>query len=194
LLLKAAPLFGAAFSILMRPIPHGKNFSFGLNFTEEIRFMKNIRQLFWLPSLALLIAGCASSHYTHQHSDPVLSEWQAYGEMLPPTGLSNSRVYADSVQPQPANYPKPPNIIVQSDRNSGSGDAVLANAIRHDIEYDMGLAPSFQHVVIVVQNGRLTLQGAVKSDLDSRVIVDNLRDITGVTEISNQLEINPSIN
>lgn len=149
--------------------------------------MKNIKRLFWIPSFALLVVGCAAPHYAH--NDPMLSEWQTYGEMLPPTGMSSSRVYAES---QPASYPKPPNIIVQS-RNNDSGDAVLADSIRRDIEYDLGLAPSLEHVVIVVRNGRVTLQGSVKSDLDSRVIVDNLRDVIGVTDISNQLEINPAI-
>ncbi|HXS67419.1 MAG TPA: BON domain-containing protein [Candidatus Polarisedimenticolia bacterium] len=154
--------------------------------------MKNIKQLFWIPPLALLVAGCAADRFAVVgHPDPILSEWQAYGEMLPPTGMEPSRVYAE---PQMASYPSErPDIIVQSSQNSGSGDALVADAIRRDIEFDRGLAPSLTHVTIIVENGRLTLQGSVRSDLDSRVIVDNLRDIVGVTQITNRLEINPYI-
>ncbi len=149
--------------------------------------MKNIKQLFWIPSLTLLITGCAVPQVNHR--DPQLSEWQTYGEMLPPTGMEPNRIYA---APQPANYPATqPNILI--DQNGASGDAALADSIRHEVEYNRGLSPSLDHVVIVVQNGRLILQGSVKSDLDARVIVDDLRDIIGVTQISNQMQINPNI-
>jgi len=152
--------------------------------------MKKLKQLFWIPSLVLLITGCAGRlPLVGEHPDPQLSEWQAYGEMLPPTGMASSRVYA---QPQPSNYPaEQPSIIV--DQNGGSGDAILADTIRRQVEYDRGLAPSLDHVVIVVRNGHLTLQGSVRSELDARVIVDDLRDIAGVAQITNQMEINPAI-
>ena len=148
--------------------------------------MKNIKQLCWIPSL-LLIAGCAVPQVNHR--DPQLSEWQTYGEMLPPTGMEPNRVYAE---PQPANYPaEQPNIII--DQNGALGDAIVADTIRHEVEYNRGLAPSLDHVVIVVRNGHLILQGTVKSDLDARVIVDDLRDVVGVTQITNQMQINPNI-
>lgn len=153
--------------------------------------MKMIKQLFWVPLLALFAAGCADRFAVGDHPDPILSEWQSHGEMLPQTGMARSRTYAE---PQLANYPaEHPDIVVQSSDNGNAGDALIADAIRRDIEFDRGLAPSLTHVVIVVENGRLTLQGSVKSDLDSRVIVDDLRDIVGVTQITNRLEINPYV-
>jgi hypothetical protein len=148
--------------------------------------MKNMKQLFWMAPLALLIAGCAAP----VQQDTTISEWQREG-LLPPTGRTTSRVY-----PEPASYPADePNIVVESNDNKATtrADLNVADAIRRQVQYDRGLAPSLEHVTILVQNGRLILRGTVKSDLDARVIVDNLRDIVGVAEITNQLEIDPNV-
>jgi hypothetical protein len=147
--------------------------------------MKNIKYLFWIAPLALLIAGCAAP--THQ--DNTISEWQRE-DLLPQTGFEASRVY-----PEPANYPaQDPNIIVESnDKRNTPGDLALADNIRRQVEYDRGLAPSLEHVTVAVENGRVILEGSVKSELDARVIVDDLRDVTGVTEIVDRLQINPNV-
>jgi hypothetical protein len=147
--------------------------------------MKNMKQLFWMSPLVVLIAGCAAP----VQQDPTISQWQREG-LLPPTGTATSRVY-----PEPASYPTvEPNIVVQSnDRKNTGADLAVADAIRQQVEYDRGLAPSLEHVTIVVQNGRIFLRGTVKSDLDARVIVDNLRDVIGVSEITDQLEIDPNV-
>jgi hypothetical protein len=147
--------------------------------------MKNMKQLVWITPLALLIAGCAAP----VHQDTTISEWQREG-LLPPTGGVASRVY-----PEPATYPTEQLSIVvdTNDRRNNSGDIAVAKAIRDQVEYDRGLAPSLEHVTIVVQNGNIILRGTVKSDLDARVIVDNLRDVAGVSQITDQLEIDPNV-
>jgi len=150
--------------------------------------MQNMKQLqlVWITGLTLLIAGCAAP----VRQDPTIAEWQQEG-LLPPTGAERSRIYTE-----PESYPaNEPSIIVDADqrsqRRNASGDLALADAIRRQVEYDRGLAPSLQHVVVEVRDGRVILQGTVKSDLDAQVIVDDLRDIPGVTRIKNNLEINP---
>jgi hypothetical protein len=141
--------------------------------------MKTFKQLIWLTPLAFLV-GCALP----VQSDYTIAEWQENG-FLPPTGGSNSRVYS---QPQP--YPATtPVIIVQS-----SGDQGLADSIRQGFEYDRGLAPSLHRVTVKVQNGQVILLGSVRSDLDQRVIVDNIREMAGVTRITDNLEIDPYMN
>jgi len=144
-----------------------------------------MKQFIWMAPLALLIAGCALP----VQRDNTIAEWQSDG-MLPPTGSETTRIYASPVS-YPANEPS---IIVDADqRRNNSGDLSLADQIRQQFEYDRGLAPSLQHVVIEVRDGRIILRGIVKSDLDARVIVDDLRDLIGVARITDNLEINPDV-
>lgn len=147
--------------------------------------MKSMNPLAITTLFVLLIAGCAAP----VRQDTTISEWQREG-MLPPTGVETSRVYTE-----PATYPATePSIFVQSDQRNNTGpDLALAESIRQQVQYDRGLAPSLQHVTIQVRDGNVTLEGIVKSDLDARVIVDDLRDIGGVTRIKDNLEINPDV-
>ena len=147
--------------------------------------MKTMKQIFWMMPLAVLIAGCAAP----VQQDHTLAEWQREG-LLPPTGSETTRVYS-----QPESYPSDqPRITVDSDRRgNATSDLALADTIRRQVEYDRGLTPSLRYVNIEVRNGRVILRGTVKSDLDARIIVDDLRDITGVTRISDNLEINPDV-
>jgi hypothetical protein len=123
-------------------------------------------------------------------SDHTIAEWQQNG-MLPPTGDEAPRVYS---QPQRDTYPATePSIIVQTaNGKTAAGDLALADSIRRGFEYDRGLAPSLKQVTVEVQDGRVILRGSVRSDLDQRVIVDNVRDIVGVTRITDDLEIDPN--
>lgn len=146
--------------------------------------MKHFKYFLWIVPAALLAAGCTAPVY----HDNTIAEWQREG-MLPPTGDGPSRVY-----PEPARYPATtPNIVVQSNNGRTSGDLALADNIRRQLQYDAGLAPSLQNVTIAVDDGAVILQGTVKSELDARVIVDDLRDVAGVSRINDELEINPEV-
>jgi|SRR5215469_4536889 len=147
--------------------------------------MKITKQLILMTPLALLVAGCMPVR-----PNPTISQWEQYGQLprLTPTGYQGQRVYSESVT-----YPLDdrPSIIVQGQEQYRGTDLALARAIRRHIEYDAGLAPSLSGVTIAVGDNVVTLQGSVKSDLDARVIVNNLRDVSGVTLVRNDLEINP---
>ena len=148
--------------------------------------MKTLKRILWFTPLALLIVGCAAP----VTRDTTIAEWQNEG-LLPPTGSETTRVYS-----APETYPAAtePNIVVQTDqRRNTAGDQALADAIREQVADDRGLAPSLRGVTIEICDGRVILQGLVKSDLDSRVIVDALRDIPGVSRITNNLVINPDM-
>lgn len=147
--------------------------------------MKSLKCLLGVVSVALLAAGCTAPVY----HDNTIAEWQSDG-MLPPTGGGPSRVY-----PEPARYPAPaPSIVVRSNNRNTPGDLALADNIRKQLEYDTGLAPSLQNVTIDVDDGAVILQGTVKSELDARVIVDDLRNIAGVSRVNDELEIDPEVN
>jgi len=145
--------------------------------------MKTLKKFAWLAPLALVI-GCAAP----VEGDRTIAQWQQNG-MLPPTGDESPRVYV-----QRETYPsEQPSIIVQTDNGkTAAGDLALADSIRRQFEYDRGLAPSLQRVTVEVQNGRVVLRGSVRSDIDQRAIVDDVRDIAGVTRVTNALEIDPN--
>jgi hypothetical protein len=146
--------------------------------------MKITKQLILMTPLALLVAGCVPVR-----PDSTIAEWEREGQLprLTPTGRGAQRVYSQS-----AAYPDQPSIVVISDQQQARrNDIALAEAIRRHVEYDAGIAPSLSRVTITVGNDVVTLQGTVKSDLDSRVIVDNLRDVSGVTLVKNDLAISP---
>ena len=145
--------------------------------------MKTLKQFVWITPLALLI-GCAAP----VESDHTIAEWQQNG-MLPPTGDETTRVYL-----QRETYPSAdPGIIVHAaNGKSAAGDLALADSIRRQFEYDRGLAPSLRRVTVEIQDGRVILRGSVRSDIDQRAIVDHVREIAGVTRITNDLQIDPS--
>jgi hypothetical protein len=153
---------------------------FAPTISKEKYLMKITIQLILMTPLALLVAGCMPVR-----PNPTISEWEREGQLprLTPTGNQGQRVY-----PQAVTYPLDdrPSIIVER-----GSDLALARAIRRHIEYDAGLAPSLSRVTIVVKNDVVTLQGSVNSDLDARVIVNNLRDVSGVTLVKNDLETSP---
>ena len=142
--------------------------------------MKIMKQLVWIAPLGLLIAGCAAP----VREDNVVAAWRYENQdQLPQTGSSVERVYS-----MPESAPMP-TIVVESHRNDSS-DISLADSIRRQLEFNEGLKPSMQHVTISVRDGRVTLRGSVRSDLDKRVIMDNLRELPGVGHIKDELRVN----
>lgn len=174
---------------------------FRTKFSEEKDLMKILtivrfaKHSLWLAPLSLLVAGCGTPvgrvvrDDVPVRPDATIAQWQERG-WLPPTGTERPRVYSN-----PISYPLvyEPQIIVEGDNaHQRAGDLALGDSIRQRVAFDRGLAPSLQRVTISIQNGTLALQGTVKSDFDARIIVDSLRDMPGVTDIRNQLAINPN--
>src|SRR5579871_4472196 len=148
--------------------------------------MKTAKQLILMAPLALLVAGCMPVR-----PNTTIAEWESEGQLprLTPTGNEGQRVYSE-----PARYPDRPTIVVQSDQQQNRrDDLALAAAIRDQVQYDAGLTPSLAGVTIAVKDEAVTLQGTVKSDLDSRIIVNDLLDVPGVTVVKNNLEITPDL-
>ena len=152
--------------------------------------MKTERLFMLITPLALLVAGCS----VPARPNTTVADWVQYGQLphfaLAATGTQYQRVYSETTPTYP--YPNPPRVVVESDQQPNRGnDLALAESIRRHIQYDRGLAPSLQDVTIAVADDGVILRGTVKSELDARVIVDDLRDVNGVTDVRNDLEITP---
>lgn len=143
------------------------------------------RQLMLMAPLALLVAGCS----VPVRPNSTIAQWESDGQLprLAATGNEGQRVYAE-----PARYPNRPNIVVETtQQQERRDDLALATAIRRHVQYDTGLAPSLAQVTITVKDEAVTLQGTVKSEMDARVIADDLLDVPGVTVVRDNLEIIP---
>ena len=147
--------------------------------------MNTARLLIMMTPLALLTAGCNTPAH------PTISDWVHDGE-LPPYPPAQAEGERDYSAPAIYRLDNQPSIVVENDRDQcRASDMALAQAIRRHIEYNRGLAPSLARVSIGVQNDSVILQGTVMSDFDARVIVDNLREVPGVTLVENDLAVNP---
>lgn len=156
-----------------------------------LKIVSFAKHLLWVTPVSLLITGCNIPTLSDVpvKPDTTVAQWQERG-WLPPTGTERPHVYAN-----PVSYPlayEPQIIVVGDTAQEQAGGEALGDSIRQRVAFDRGLAPSLQRVTISIENGALALQGTVKSDFDARVIVDSLREIPGVTDIRNQLAINPN--
>jgi len=92
--------------------------------------------------------------------------------------------------------------VNQRDRNSNeptadqqkenSTDRHLAAQIRRDIVKDKSLSSGAHNVKIIVQDGRVTLKGAVKSDEEKQSIETKATQIAGGGKVNNQIQVEPA--
>jgi osmotically-inducible protein OsmY len=83
----------------------------------------------------------------------------------------------------------PPSSTIPSATNPSATDQALAQRIASSLREDASLAATAPNITVEVNNGTVTLKGAVNSQQQRSDIESKVRNITGVTQVVNNLEI-----
>jgi osmotically-inducible protein OsmY len=71
-------------------------------------------------------------------------------------------------------------------------DRTLAQQITQELRADASLASAISQVSIDVSDGRVTVRGTVKNDVQKREIESAIQRATGVSSVDNQLRVGAS--
>lgn len=77
-------------------------------------------------------------------------------------------------------------------QGSSDSDRMLAQQISQELRADASLASAISQVGISVNDGRVTLQGTVKNEVQKREIESAIERATGVSSVDNQLRVSAS--
>jgi osmotically-inducible protein OsmY len=74
-------------------------------------------------------------------------------------------------------------------QGTSAADQTLAQQISQELKTDASLASAISQVNISVTDGRVTLRGTVKNDVQKREIESAIQRATGVSSVDNQLRV-----
>jgi len=75
------------------------------------------------------------------------------------------------------------------DQSENEADRKITQEIRKSIVADDKLSTSAQNVKIITSDGKVTLRGPVKSEQEKKEIETKAKQVAGVKNVENQLEI-----
>ena len=75
------------------------------------------------------------------------------------------------------------------DQSENEADRKITQEVRKSIVADDKLSTSAQNVKIITSDGKVTLRGPVKSELEKKEIETKAKQVAGVKNVENQLEI-----
>ena len=122
---------------------------------------------------------------------PLAVGWLTLGVSLiasPVLGLQNPQ-QPDSYSSTPDAHPTPP---TADQPKMISSDRAIAQKIRKAIYGDKSLSAYAHHVKIVAQDGKVTLQGSVRSDQEKSSIFTKAAAVAGDGNVINKIEVVPS--
>jgi hypothetical protein len=76
-----------------------------------------------------------------------------------------------------------------NDSDQSDDDQDLRQRIKQVLANDSNLAPSARRIDISVNNGRVTLQGTVRSEREKILIANKIRQLSGINGIENQIDV-----
>lgn len=82
-----------------------------------------------------------------------------------------------------------PSSTAPSATNPSATDQALAQRIASSLREDSTLAETAPNITVEVNNGTVTLKGSVNSQQQRSDIESKVRNITGVTQVVNNLEV-----
>jgi hypothetical protein len=81
--------------------------------------------------------------------------------------------------------------VTADDQSMNSQDTELARKIRASVMKDKSLSTYAHNVKIIVQSGKVTLKGPVRSDMERTTVEKKATDVVGATNVTNELTVAP---
>jgi osmotically-inducible protein OsmY len=75
------------------------------------------------------------------------------------------------------------------DQSENEADRKITQEVRKSIVADDKLSTSAQNVKIITNDGKVTLRGPVKSEEEKKAVESKAKQVAGVKNVENQLEI-----
>ncbi|EEF63243.1 BON domain-containing protein [Pedosphaera parvula] len=125
----------------------------------------------------------------------------APGALEPTSSNTATRIYSESSNTNEVNPVKTPVPTVKNGLGAGmasqdvgvsEADRALATKIRAAMGHDPSVSQIGPEVKIVVDNGKVSLQGAIKSQKERNDFLNFVRSTEGVKTVDDQLEIKPA--
>ncbi|MDD5322470.1 MAG: BON domain-containing protein [Methylococcales bacterium] len=79
--------------------------------------------------------------------------------------------------------------LTPEDQKETEGDIKITAAIRQAVVKNESLSVNAQNIKIITRNGVVTLRGPVESEAENMKLQDIARQMPGVMQVNNQLEI-----
>jgi osmotically-inducible protein OsmY len=123
-----------------------------------------------------------------------------FGLALAAAGLTGPAWAAQAAAPQSASSPTTDNTrmnardkdgasVTPQNQSNAATDRKLLAAVRRAIVKDKSLSVTAHNVKIMTANGAVTLRGPVKSDDEKSKIDTLVKQVDGVTNVDNQLDV-----
>ena len=137
-----------------------------------------MRTLAWLFVISLLCLpiGCSGGSVDQESPEP---GEPAYSARSGSTDADNTARNADSNSPA----------ATPLDQSESASDLQISAAIRKAVLDDKTLSINAQNIKIITSDGAVTLRGPVKSEQEKKTIEAKARQVAGVTQINNLLEV-----
>ena len=137
--------------------------------------MRTLAWLFVIPLLWLPI-GCSGG--SADQESPQAGE-PAYAAPSGSTDADNTARNADSNSPAETPF----------GQSESASDLQISAAIRKAVMDDKTLSTNAHNIKIITSDGTVTLRGPVKSEQEKKTIEAKARQVAGVTQINNLLEV-----
>ena len=132
---------------------------------------------------------------TESSSVPPSSTGQ--NEPLSPTSQStSSRIYTESqrTSPLPATDSSQADSFSQKIQGITQGDQDLASQVSQQLKADTSMPGMMENVRIDISDGKATLRGHVSSEDEKSKVEDAVKQVSGVTSVDNQIQVNSALN
>jgi len=132
-----------------------------------------------------------------QESSSVTPSSTGQNQPLTPTSQStSSRIYTESQRTNPLPTADSPQADSFSQKIQGitQSDQDLANQVSQQLKADNSMPSMMENVRIDISDGKATLRGHVSSEDEKSKVEDAVKQVSGVTSVDNQIQVNSALN